>query len=217
MDRSGTIDRTGLASFDGFGRSSVYTVGDHALITLLQHALGQEVTDMIPTPGLVDDMLIAHSELRSRRSPPRRNIRNVQNWFHNNDGAIVAPERAFIEHSEDLISLRKTELRSVSQFLTEHVVFRFHWLWKKESPVPLRDVDQPVRRYVDDRRIETIAKICILVAGLAMLVTPLWVLAVMQSVYSKLAIITVFIVIFLTVVALTTVSKPAEILAATAA
>jgi hypothetical protein len=50
-----------------------------------------------------------------------------------------------------------------------------------------------------------------------MLITPLWVLAVTQGTVRRLAVITGFIVLFLGLIAVTTVAKPFESLAAAAA
>jgi hypothetical protein len=126
-------------------------------------------------------------------------------------------ERRFITYKEDLISISKSEKAAMRQFIESHIVFRLHWLWKKDPPPETRDVDKEVRRYGSDEKIDRITTIAILVVGLSMLVAPIWILAVVSNAYTKLGVITAFIVIFLSVVSHATVAKPAETLAATAA
>lgn len=165
---------------------------------------------------IIDELLLAHSELRSREPARKRNIMNVENWFYNNDGAIMEEERRFIAH-EDLVSISKSAKATMRHFLETHIVFRLHWLWKKDAPNGTRDVDREVRRYVDDERIDIVTTITMLLAGLSMLVAPIWILAIVSNAYTKLGIITAFIIVFLGVISYATVAKPAETLAATAA
>jgi hypothetical protein len=102
------------------------------------------------------------------------------------------------------------------QFLESPIVFRLHLLWKKDLPPETRDVDKEVRIYGSDGKIDNITTTVILLIGLGMLVAPIWILAIVANAYSKLGVIAVFIVIFLSIV-YATVAKPAETLAATAA
>jgi hypothetical protein len=129
----------------------------------------------------------------------------------------VEKERRFITHKEDLISISKSEKATTRQFLESHIIFRLHWLWKKDPPPETRDIDKGVRIYVSDEKIDIITTIMTLFVGLGMLVAPIWILAVISNAYTKLGAITAFIVIFLSVVSYATVAKPAETLAATAA
>lgn len=125
-------------------------------------------------------------------------------------------ERRFITQ-EDLINISKSDKASMRQFLERHIVFRLHWLWKKDLPPDTQDVDRKVRRYGSDERIDFITTIAILVVGMIMLVVPIWILAIITMPYTKLGVITAFIVVFLVVVSYATVARPSETLAATAA
>jgi tryptophan-rich sensory protein len=57
----------------------------------------------------------------------------------------------------------------------------------------------------------------IVVTGLVMLIAPIWILVFTRPVALKLAVITIFILLFLVLVALATYAKSYESLAATAA
>lgn len=170
---------------------------------------------------LVDDntdvILLAHSKLRSRGPASLHTISNVENWFYNNDGAIMEEERRFITHKEDLINISNTDKASMRRFLDSHIVFRLHWLWKKNLPSDTRDVDREVRRYGDDDRINSVTTTAILIVGTLMLIVPIWILAIITAPYTKLGLITAFIIIFLGTVSYATVATPSEALTATAA
>ncbi|KAI0882000.1 uncharacterized protein GGS22DRAFT_196164 [Annulohypoxylon maeteangense] len=170
-----------------------------------------------PVIDEIDEILLAHSELRSRGPASAHIISNVNNWFHNNDGAIMEEERRFITHKEDLINVTNSDKASMRRFLETHIVFRFHWLWKKDLPSDIREVDRKVRRYADDNRIDFITTIALSIIGMLMLIAPIWILAAIKAPYTKLGVITAFIVIFLVTVSYATVAKPSETLAATAA
>jgi len=57
----------------------------------------------------------------------------------------------------------------------------------------------------------------ITVMGMVMLILPLWVLAVTEGTMKRLGVITGFVALFLGLIALTTVARPFESLAAAAA
>ncbi|KAF2790269.1 hypothetical protein K505DRAFT_251550 [Melanomma pulvis-pyrius CBS 109.77] len=60
-------------------------------------------------------------------------------------------------------------------------------------------------------------EIWVSILGMIMLITPLWVLVITHGTMKRLGVISGFIVLFLTPIALTTVARPSESLAAAAA
>jgi hypothetical protein len=68
----------------------------------------------------------------------------------------------------------------------------------------------------NDQRMEKVSSVAISVAGLAMLIGPVWILAYLKPITYRLAVISSFIVIFFVVLAVTR-SRLYESLAATAA
>lgn len=71
--------------------------------------------------------------------------------------------------------------------------------------------------YFSEKRLNLFVSVTTTLIGLAMLVTPLWILQSTTNVQSKLIVITVFIVVFLLVLSFGMVTKPFEALGATAA
>jgi ABC-type dipeptide/oligopeptide/nickel transport system permease subunit len=86
------------------------------------------------------------------------------------------------------------------------------------KPAPdLPVYDQDVITYTSDNRIERFVTVVVLLAGLIMLIAPLWILNAVQGTQQKLGVITMFIVVFLGMVSWATGARIFESLAATAA
>jgi len=72
--------------------------------------------------------------------------------------------------------------------------------------------------YISDKRIERFVSFVIVLVGLFMLITPMWILQALGGrTVAKLGTITAFIVVILGLVSYATVAKPFETLGATAA
>lgn len=71
--------------------------------------------------------------------------------------------------------------------------------------------------YMADKKIDRFITTFIMIVGLAMLIAPLWILAFLEPLVQRLGVISAFIVLFVTLVSVTTVAKPFESLAAAAA
>lgn len=166
---------------------------------------------------MLDELLRAHSDLRTRPRAPKRNVAHVGNWFCNNDGAIMEEERRSISHKEDLISIAYAQKPTMRQFLESHIIFRLCWFWRKKPPPEMRECYKETRFYSSDERIDCYTTIAIFVTGLLMLIAPLWTMNVISRPYLKLGVITIFIVMFLSIVYYGTAAKPFETLAAIAA
>ena len=76
--------------------------------------------------------------------------------------------------------------------------------------------DEQVHFY-SEQKIDHALSIIIILTGLAMLIAPLWVLAFVGDMVARIGIMCAFIVVFVLLISLTTVAKPFETLAATAA
>jgi thiol:disulfide interchange protein len=71
--------------------------------------------------------------------------------------------------------------------------------------------------YNSDQRMNVFVSIIVTILGLLMLVAPLWILGSVAPAKERLAIITVFLTVFLCLVTFTTAAKPFESLGAAAA
>lgn len=117
----------------------------------------------------------------------------------------------------DLFSLVPEDRSPLRRFFEQSSRFRLLGFWERKPPSHLPIHDQGYVYYSSDKRIDQFVTVTILSAGLCMLIAPIWILAFVHKVAAKLAIITVFILIFLAMVSFATNAKPYESLAATAA
>ena len=172
------------------------------------------------TPGLTrtDELLIQHSTLRARPHVPKRNITSIANWFYNTQNAIWEEEAAYIRQRHDLIQLVPKSTTPLRHLLERSTHFRLSKLWKKEPPpLPIHSTHPETLHYSSDTRIDNFLGITITTLGMGMLIAPLWALAYTHDMKHRLCVVTGFIVLFLGLVAFTTVAKPFESLAAAAA
>lgn len=166
-----------------------------------------------------DELLIQLSTLYSRPQAIKRNVRSLSNWFNNTGNAILDEEAAYIDHTYDLIPLVPKPITGLRQLLERSSRFRFSRLWKKAPPgdTNLSFADVSAIHYSSDARIDGCVGITITILGMIMLIAPLWGLAITEGMMQRLGVITGFIVLFLALIAFTTVARPFESLAAAAA
>ncbi len=67
-----------------------------------------------------------------------------------------------------------------------------------------------------DEHVDVLAAVSVFITAVVMLILPLWTLAVVDDMFKKLGVITAFLVVFLAVLVWGTLSRPFEVLAATA-
>ena len=160
--------------------------------------------------------MLQHAKLQACPPVPKKDITSLQNWFYNNQHAILEAETDYVNHTSDLFSLvpsSKTPLRS---FLEHSRHFRLLGLWREEKDDVTLPRDEHVH-YSSDKKIDRVISVLIMLLGLAMLVTPLWILAFVGDLVTRLGVICAFIVLFVVLVSVTAVAKPFESLAAAAA
>lgn len=150
---------------------------------------------------------------------PHRYIESLENWFFNTGNAILDHEAAYIKRTDDLIQLVPNPPTPLRKFFERWNWFRFSSLWRKEPPKPAFEHLPPSEglHYSSDARIDKFVAATITVLGMIMLIVPLWVLASTHGTMRRLGVITGFVVLFLALVAFTTVARPFESLAAAAA
>ncbi|KAJ5545255.1 hypothetical protein N7535_006361 [Penicillium sp. DV-2018c] len=155
-------------------------------------------------------------QIKSRASPAKRDIDSLRNWFYNHDGAIMPEERKYIDKN-DLFTLVPKDRSPLRRLFERSSRFRLFQLWQRKPPTPDLPLYLQNVHYSSDKRIDRFIMLTIMMTGLVMLLTPIWVLAYTDPLAVKLAIITAFILFFLALVSLGTNAKPYESLAATAA
>jgi hypothetical protein len=163
--------------------------------------------------------MLLHSELRARPVAAKQQVASVSNWLFNKENAINSSETAYLDHTSDLVPLVPKPKSSLRKLLEKSRRFRLSRFWRTQ-PSDTCDhlgVDTGDTYYSSDEKIEQFASLVILFLGVVMLVAPLWALEFVHGPVNRLGLITVFIVLFVTLVSLATVAKPFESLAAAAA
>ncbi|KAF7515143.1 hypothetical protein G7054_g14738 [Neopestalotiopsis clavispora] len=165
-------------------------------------------------------LVLQQSELRKLSPAPKKDIKSVKNWHFNHDhAAIAAAEQKYLDHDSDLFTLAPMEGRSpLRQVIDNSLRLRTLGLWsveKANSAVP--DYDSGNISYYSNKRIDAFVSGLIVLIGITMLITPIWILQSLNNMQSKLVVITIFIFVFLLVLSLAMVAKPFEALGTTAA
>jgi hypothetical protein len=162
-----------------------------------------------------DAFISNYAPILSRPSVRPLDIRSLDNWLHKNHPSAISPsESAFINLAQDLIAISPQSKSPIRLLLERSNYFRTTF-FRHTPPDPL--VIEPENYWNDDQRMERFAGALIGAAGLAMLVTPLWVLESVGDGQVRLGVITAFIVGFFMLAALGTTASVFETLAAAAA
>lgn len=140
----------------------------------------------------------------------------MKNWIKSYDGAIDPQEISFIRKN-DLISVIDTPKSAMRDFFETHIFFRIHGLWRQKPPEDAELGEMEARKYISNTYVEVVTAVCILIAGVLLLILPLWILSVLETQNSKLGLITAFIVTFMLLMWVATTAKHLERLGATAA
>jgi hypothetical protein len=150
---------------------------------------------------------------------PPEDVQSVVQWLENKENAIADQEVEYLNHTSDLFQLVSKNKSSLRRLLERSDRFRTFPIWRRPSPGLCEDaiVDDEHVHYHDDTKINHAVTLIILTLGVVMIVSPLWVLEFVHGSIKRLGIITLFIVLFVMLLSVTTVAKPFESLAAAAA
>ncbi|KAL2061533.1 hypothetical protein VTL71DRAFT_6910 [Oculimacula yallundae] len=164
-----------------------------------------------------NNFMIQQSQIKAFPPAYPPDIESLRNWHHNHGGSPVDPaEQVYLTHTTDLFCVVPKDRTPVRRFLDRSREFRTHSIWRKtDSTLPSYDKGHVI--VLSDKRIDKFVTFLIVSVGTAMLIAPIWILRATSDSINKLVVITVFIVVFLAILSVITVAKPAETLAATAA
>ncbi|CAH0028372.1 unnamed protein product [Clonostachys rhizophaga] len=163
-----------------------------------------------------DEFVLQQAKLHQLDPAPKRDIKNLHNWHHNHDkDAIFEEEWKYLAH-DDLIcpvTRDKTPLR--------RLLDKSHWLrtltiWRNKD-VKAPEYDAEHISYYSNKRMDRFTSAILLIIGIVMLITPIWILEALNGIRHKLAVITVYVFVFLLILSLAMYTKPFEALGATAA
>lgn len=163
-----------------------------------------------------DKFLLQQYQVQKFPVAPRRDVKSIRNWHFNHDyQAIARQEQKYLENERDLIALSPKEKSAVRQALDGSLRLRTLPIWKhRDVDVPEHDSDH--LQYYSDKRMDQFSSAVVVLIGVGMLISPIWVLQATSVFQSKLIVITVFISVFLIVVSAAMTTRPFEALAATA-
>ncbi|KAL1853509.1 hypothetical protein Daus18300_011790 [Diaporthe australafricana] len=165
-----------------------------------------------------DNLLSQYIQLRSRPAAPRLNVNNVRTWLSNEDNPIAEEEVEFIGEN-DLITLAAFEKPLARRVFEQRLLSPTLGLWGLFSSTrgrKHRDDERPTTVQGDDGPVNFVASVAVFLTVLVMLIAPLWALAYMESLESKLSTITGFTLLLLVFFSSGTAARPFEMLAATA-
>lgn len=164
---------------------------------------------------LADEYLTSYASIRSWRPADKYQIANVENWFSSNLGAIDVAEQQFIKTGKDVVALVPRDRSPLHRFLERYEPFLKSRLFR-ETQWP----DQSIHRasfYYNHSRVEATVGAAIVIVGIILLLGPMWALQFIGGSSAKLGVITGFVVFFTALLSSTTLAKPYEVLAGTAA
>ncbi|KAH0556095.1 hypothetical protein GP486_005971 [Trichoglossum hirsutum] len=162
--------------------------------------------------NILDELVIQHSNLRSRPRVPEKDVTSISNWFHNYQNAIWHEETEYTNKPKDLFSIVPKAKTPLRQLLERSSHFRLCKLWRKGPSSEDEDI-----HFSSDQRIDLFVTLTVTILGSVMLIVPLWLLPFVTRTVQRLEIITAFVVVFLCFVSFAMVARPSESLGATAA
>jgi len=166
---------------------------------------------------MTDDFILQQSLVRKSPRAARRDIKSIRNWHFNHDYAAILPkEQEYLDHEDDLVCMVPVDKTPLRRLVDSSLRLRTLGIWKdKKDDIPSYDAGNI--GYFSDKRMDRFASAVIVAIGVAMLITPIWILQALESLPTKLGTITAFVSVFLLVSSMVMVSKPLEALSATAA
>lgn len=167
-----------------------------------------------------DELISHYASLKSRPRASKATLKNIRTWLKSLNNPIHPLEADFIVNDNpDLITLAKTPKSLLRRLGERCIIFPTNGLFGTVPTQGLSQLDPAFMTtiHASDEHLDTLASFMAFLAATAMLITPLWVLAlVVEEPVHRLGTITGFLVLFLAILTWGTLARPFEILAATA-
>lgn len=161
--------------------------------------------------------------MRSRPAAEPRQIKNVKNWLFNTankyrDAIAETETKSYTapKYAADLISISSRTRPPLGQWLESSAKLQLSGLFR-ENHVEGKHVDATTTTYSSNAKFEKLTNRSIILGGLVMLLTPLWLLEYYSGSKVRLGIITTFVVAFMWIMSTATINRPFEVVAASAA
>lgn len=130
----------------------------------------------------------------------------------NNPDAIDKPEAKYVENTTDLFPLASSSKALLQKAIDESRILRGFSIFRSS-----KIASSGTTKYYSTGLFKAAYFTTSLTAGLAFLITPIWLLQFIHDPVKKLGIITAFIIAFTLLVSVATVKEPYEILTSAAA
>lgn len=170
-----------------------------------------------------DKYVEAFSKIRSRPSANERQINNVRNWLSDIKGGYrqaidVQETKSYMDsrYAADLISISLRSRPPLGRWLESFQKLQLSKLFRAEL-IPGKHKESRTTTYSSDTKFENLTNCSIILGGLIMLLTPLWLLEYYSGSKTRLGIITTFVVVFMFTMSTATINRPFEVVAASAA
>lgn len=119
-------------------------------------------------------------------------------------------------YAPDLISISSRTLPPLGRWLESWQSLRLS-KWFSAVLIEGKHVKSESTTYFSDSRFEKLTNRSIILGGLIMLLTPLWLLEYYSGSKRRLGIITTFVVVFMLIMSTATINRPFEVVASSAA
>lgn len=159
--------------------------------------------------------LDSYSRIGTRSHVAARDIQSVQSWTKAFPKAIHDEELGYLKRSDDLIYVNPKSDSALRRLFTGVASRGLPWF--RRHPSDTQGYDQKTTFLHDEERAEVFFTRLTIVAGLLMLIGPIWILEFVAGPLQRLGVITAFILLFLFLVSFATTARPFESLAAAAA
>jgi hypothetical protein len=120
------------------------------------------------------------------------------------------------EHTSDLMAISSRVRPPLGQWLEACSMLHVSRLFRAKH-IEGKHIESETTTYFSNARFERFTNLSIILGGLTMLLAPMWWLEFVSGSKKRLAIITVFLVVFILAMSTATVNRPFEVVAATAA
>lgn len=161
--------------------------------------------------------------MRSRPSADERHINNVRNWLSDVEGGyrqVIDEEetKSYMEsrYAADLITISLRNRPPLGRWLESFQKLQLS-KWFRAELIPGKHKESRTTTYSSDTKFENLTNCSIIMGGLLMLLTPLWLLEYCSGSKTRLGIITAFVVVFMFTMSTATINRPFEVVAASAA
>ncbi|OAQ59435.1 hypothetical protein VFPPC_10493 [Pochonia chlamydosporia 170] len=162
-----------------------------------------------------NEYVCCFSEIRSWKSAQDHQVENVENWAYNHEHAIDAKELEFIRAGRDVVALVRNDKSPLRLLLEKFRPIILSNLFRTKTKPD--QAQSATTNYYSNARLDASVAFIIITTGLLLLLGPMWWLQFVRDEVKRLGIITGFVLLFTSLLASTTVARPFEVLAATAA